>query len=203
MAAAKVEDPRARVTVKHDRGENSYQSAEDAAAHIDAVDLRTVTTVHLAAGRLGDLIIIVNFFRNGPFLAVEGTGDHRVAVAGIADAMSVELDRQDRSYPHEQAMWAASLVGGWLLLVGSLVGPSADLPRAITLTASLLGAIFAVFSAWIALIRPIFVPGLEIHGAEQQSRAEKWGGRIRRFAGWGFTLVLGALTGVLIQHWLE
>ena len=203
MAAAKVENPRVRITVKHRDGENRYQSAEDAAAHIDAVDLRTVTTVHLAAGQLGGLSIIVNFFRNGPYLAVEGQGDHRLVVAGIASAMSVELDRQDRSYPHERAFWAVSLVTGWLLLGGSFGAQAADLPRGIALAAGVLAAIFTGFSVWVLLIRPIFVPGFEIHGAEQQSRAAKWGGKIRRFASWAFTLVLGALIGVLIQRWLE
>ena len=120
--------------VKQQRGESRFESAREAAEHLHQVDLAAVQTVHVIAGdTCAEVGIVINFFRTGPFLLVEGRGDHRLAVAGIAEAKSAELNRGDRSYPHERAIgWA--LAAGWIATLASAIGAhAAGAPRGVWL----------------------------------------------------------------------
>jgi len=203
LAAANAEKPRARVIVKQQRGESIYESATEAAEHLHQVDLATVETVHLIAGdRWTDVGIVINFFRTGPFLLVEGRGDCRLAVAGIAEVMGAELDHGDRSYPHERAIGWALMAGCLVTSAGAIGAYAAGAPRGISLSLLVLVLVLSLGFCWILSLRVLLLPALELRRDEQQSRAERWGGRLRRFGGWALTLVLGAVLGALIQRWM-
>jgi hypothetical protein len=161
LAAANAANPQAVVLVKHQHGESRYESAEEASEHLGNVDLETVETIHILAGESWrDVAIIINFPKTGPFLKIEGTGDHHLTVAGIADDLSVELDRGDRSYPHARAIaWTLATVG-LALVVGSLGTTAADAPRAVSFALDGLGLLLILGSLWIVSIRSIFVPNL-------------------------------------------
>ena len=189
--------------IKHQRGEYDYASAEEAAEHVGGLDLATVVTVHIWAGeKWKDVGIIINFFRTGPYLQVEGKGDHQLVVAGIAEEMIAGLIAatartrtsgrsggrywlvmgRDRRPVRRKRGWCTGRrrSGPVRACGGTSLGRRVDplLPRDLRST-----------------VRATARGGAESSGA--------MGRRLQRFGLWALTLGLGALLGALVQGWLD
>jgi hypothetical protein len=202
LAAANVENPVAKVSVRHRRGESTYASAEEASQHVGELDVDAVKSVHIIAGDVfRGVYIAINFHRSGPYLKVEGTGDHHLSVTGIADELTAALDRGDRP-PHERVIGWTLLGVGETLTAGALIVAIADESSTLSLALAFGGLVLVLPAMWILWIRILAFSGFDLHGDGDLSRADLWGGRIRRFGAWAVSLVLAAVLGALIQHWL-
>lgn len=196
-AAAGFERNDARVAVEFETTKISYRNAAEAAEGLPAVDLTNLHTLSIIHNELHGFSMAVHFFKNGTVLMVEGSGDHHIKVAGIADDLAAEIGRGGTPQPPRRwgllaALYVISVA--CLVLSNTLEGTVAKVLAVVAIAACLVGV-------WLFTI-PLFPPRREILAEGQRNRAERLRGSATRFAGWAVTLGAGAVLGVLATKWL-
>lgn len=204
LKAAKADDDGilVRATIDRPNGKTEYEGADELAEHLPGLNLTDLGTIILNAGWAHrGLFISVAFFTFRTDLDVKGSGDYHLLVQGVADDMIEEIQRGDRSLPHEQGIQRIAAAGFGGTLCGGLTSRLVDAPEQSVFWFSA-AALFGLAFWFFDFIRPMFVPNRELLLPGARGRSERWGGRLQKVGGTALTLVIGAVLGVVFQKWL-